>query len=174
MGLFSLFRSKDPAKVARELVEAATRLEVDPEAVHWCRRLGVETHRYIAERNALQVGMTQGGVALSLRTNRSPNVHKLYQALEEQLKDYFSRMPNVHPEQGLAFYRCITSRYIVRDPVEMAGIFHYYLLNPGAWEDREPESTPSQDLPEGFQSFVHVQMREPLQRSLDRANELAM
>lgn len=41
MGLFSLFRSKDPDKVANDLVAAALDLEIDPVEQRWAKVLGV-------------------------------------------------------------------------------------------------------------------------------------
>ncbi|MDO9134018.1 hypothetical protein [Hydrogenophaga sp.] len=174
MGLFSLFRSKDPDKVASELVASALVLELGPEEHRWVKVLGVEVHRYIAERNALRVGMTQAGVTLSIgdvKHMTSPK-YKLELAVERKFEQYFMAMPKVTPEEGRGFYRALSSRYIVRPPAEMVGIFHFYLLNPGAWRDHDIQSTPDYGVPEGFQSFVHALMRQPLKNGLDRANEL--
>ena len=174
MGLFSLFRSKDPDKVASELVASALDLELGTEEHRWVKVLSVEVHRYIAERNALRVGMTQAGVSLSIGDARhvtSPK-YKLEVAIERRFEQYFMAMPNVTPDQGQGFYRALSSRYIVRPPAEMVGIFHFYLLNPGAWRDHDIQSTPDYAVPEGFQSFVHALMRQPLKNGLDRANEL--
>lgn len=175
MGFFSLFRSKDPDKVASELVTSALDLEVGPEERRWADELGAELPRYISERNALRVGMTQAGVALALGTTRnmtSPG-YKLEQAIERKFEHYFMGMPNVTPDQGRGFYRAVSSRYIVRPPAEMVGVFHFYLLNPGAWPDVDIQSTPYYAVPDGFQSFVHALMRQPLQNALDRTRELA-
>lgn len=174
MGLFSLFRSKDPDKVASDLVASALDLELGPEEHRWVKVLGVEVHRYIAERNALRVGMTQAGVALSIGDARhvtSPK-YKLEVAVERRFEQYFMAMPNVTPDQGRGFYRALSSRYIVRPPAEMVGIFHFYLLNPGAWPEVDIQSTPDYAVPEGLQPFVHALMRQPLKNGLDRANEL--
>jgi hypothetical protein len=174
MGLFSLFRSKDPDKVANDLVASALDLEFDPVEQRWAKVLGVERHTYIAERNALRVGMTQAGVALAIGEARyaSSPKYKLEVAVERTFEQYFMAMPNVTPDHGRGFYRSLSSRYIVREPSEMVGIFHFYLLNPGAWRDPDIQSTPDYAVPEGFQSFVHALMRQPLKNGLDRANEL--
>lgn len=174
MGFFSFLRTKDPDKVAAELVAAALSLEVSPLEQDWIKRLGVELHRYVTERNSLRVGMTQAGVGLAIGDTRhisSPR-HKLDVAMERQFADFFAAMPNVTPDEGRAYYRHLSDRYILRTPEEMTGIFHYYLTNPGEWQDRDPESTPAYALPEGFQSFVHQIMREPLRTARDRALEL--
>ena len=120
------------------------------------------------------MGMTEAGVGLALGIRRhmgSPGV-RLAEALREQFENYFSAMPDVTPDQGRWFYVRSRDRYILREPAEMAGIFHYYLFNPGAWADMETESTPRDELPEGFQSFVHKLMKRPLENALVRAKEL--
>lgn len=174
MGLFSFFRSTDPDKVASDLVASALDLELGPEEHRWVKVLGVELHTYLAERNSLRVGMTQAGVALAIGEARyaSSPKYKLEVAVERRFEQYFVAMPNVTPDQGRGFYRALSSRYIVRPPAEMVGIFHFYLLNPGAWRDHDIRSTPDYAVPEGFQSFVHALMRQPLKNGLDRANEL--
>jgi len=174
MGFFSLFRSKDPDSMAKELVAPALDLEIGPEEMRWIDSLGVESHRYIAERNALRVGMTQAGIALALGTTRhttSPG-YKLEVAVERQFEQYFMAMPNLTADEGRSLYRALSSHYIVLPPAEMAGIFHFALLHPRAWFDHERQSTPSYAIPEGFQPFVHALMRQPLKKALDMTKEL--
>ena len=174
VGFFSFFQSKDPTKVAEELVAAALSLDLSSEEEQWIDSVGVARHRYISERNVLRMGMTGAGVGLALGTHRhvgSPGF-KLAEALREQFENYFSAMPNATPNQGRWFYVRSRDRYILREPAEMAGIFHHYLLNPGAWEDMDAGSTPRSELPEGFQSFVHKLMKRPLENALVRAKEL--
>lgn len=168
MGFFSFFRSRDPEKVAKTLVRAALDHEVSPEEVHWIRQLVVELPCYIAERNALRVGMTQAGVALILRDTRVASCpgYKLELEVMRQFEAFFMTMPNVTPESGQGFYRALSSRYIVREPAEMARIFHYYLLNPNAWPDPEIRSSPPYEIPDGFETFVHALAEEPLQTAL--------
>lgn len=81
-------------------------------------------------------------------------------------------MPAVTADEGRGFYRALSSRYIVRTPAEMTSIFHFYLHNPGAWRDFDIQSTPASAVPDGFQSFVHALMRQPLKNALDRTKEL--
>lgn len=174
MGFFSLFRSKDPENLARELVASALDLELGPEEVRWADSLGVEMSRFIAERNALRVGMTLAGVALALGTTRhtsSPG-YKLEVAVNRQFEHHFMAMPNVTADEGRSLYRALASHYIVKPPEEMAGIFHFALFHPEAWFDHETKSTPSYDIPDGFQSFVHALMRQPLKKALDMTKGL--
>jgi hypothetical protein len=174
MSFFSLFSSKDPDKVASELVALALGLELSPEEKLWVDCLNVELSRYIAERNALRVGITMAGIAMvvgDVKHMTSPR-YKLELAVERKFEQYFMAMPNVTPDQGREFYRALSSRYILRVPAEMAGVFHFYLINPEAWRDRDIQSTPEYAVPDAFQSFVHALMRQPLKNAAERTKEL--
>ncbi len=174
MGLLSIFRSKDPAKVAGQLAREALTMDITPEEAQWIEKLGVELARFIAERNALRVGMTEAGVFRV--TGDSPRAsspaYKLMLALSAEFEQYFASMPGVEPSEGRAMYHRFSRRYILRMPDEVAGIFHYNLLHPENWNNDEDVRTPPSELPDDFVEFVRLLMRSPMKKALERAQEI--
>jgi hypothetical protein len=174
MGLFSLFRTKAPHKVADELFAASLTLTISPKEREWVNELGIDVARYLSERNALRVGMTEAGVALALGIRRRVDAPRtlLADALSEKYEKFFAGMETVSPEEGRWYYVCVRNRYTLRMPEETTGIFHYYLFHPGAWRDKDHQATPAYAIPAGFQAFVQSLMKASLEPAAVRAKEL--
>jgi hypothetical protein len=174
MSLLSIFRSKDPATVAGQLAREALTMDITPEEAHWIAKLGVERPRFIAERNALRVGMTEAGVfrVTGVSPRASSPAYKLQLALSAEFEQYFASMPGVEPSEGRAMYHRFSRRYILRMPDEVAGIFHYNLLHPENWNNDEDVRTPPPELPDDFVEFVRLLMRSPIKKALERAQEI--
>lgn len=151
------------------MVQAAVAMSVTPDETSWIEKLNLPLSRYVSERNALRVGMTEGGVAhvaLNIGNNRA--VDTLRDALRVKFRAFFTLLPT----DGELYYQRIRDRYIVRQPEEMAGIFHYYLIHPEAWTDDDHRATPRYALPDQFQSFVHSVMRQSMSGAVYEAKKL--